>query len=134
LKTLPLTLGAQLDRLENAQLLRRADDSELAYSFKHTLTQKTAYQSLLQKRRREVHRIVAEAYESAYAESLAQFAPVLAKHYAESGDESKTLTYATLAGDEAAQVTVDSIAQKLTGDLKQLFLKLPDVVYALEVE
>jgi tetratricopeptide (TPR) repeat protein len=103
-------LDAQLDKLEMAQLVRRADDAELAYLFKHTLTQETTYRSLLQKRRREVHRRVAEAYETQYAGRLPEIASVLVQHYAESGDDGKTLLYSVLAGDEAARVYANAEA------------------------
>lgn len=128
----------QLDRLEMAQLVRRSDDQEAAYLFKHTLTQETAYQSLLQKRRREVHRLVAQAYEIAYSERLPEIAAILAQHYAQSGDDAKTLTYAILAGDEAARVYANAEAvsyytmaldvarrggEELTVTLQDLYLK-----------
>ncbi len=50
------SLPAQLAQLENAQLVRRLADEDLAYVFKHTLTQETAYESLLVKKRRAIHR------------------------------------------------------------------------------
>jgi MalT-like TPR region len=98
------SLPAQLAQLENAQLVRRLADEDLAYSFKHELTQETAYESLLVKKRREFHRFVAQAYERLYAERLDEFATRLAHHYSEVGDDAKTLEYATLAADQAARV------------------------------
>ncbi len=53
-------LTAQLEQLESAQLVRRLPDEERAYLFKHALTQDAAYQSLLVKRRRGIHRLVAQ--------------------------------------------------------------------------
>jgi tetratricopeptide (TPR) repeat protein len=99
-----MSLDARLGQLENAQLVRRADDPELAYLFKHTLTQETAYQSLLLKTRREIHRRVAEAIERLHAERLDDYAGILARHYAEAEDDAKTLEYAMRAGDVAARV------------------------------
>ncbi len=106
-------LAAQLAQIESAQLVRRLDDSDLAYLFKHALTQETAYESLLLKTRREIHRRVAQAYEKIYAERLTENAALLAQHYAEAGDDAKTLEYATRAGDAAARVyaTAEAIAQ-----------------------
>ncbi len=57
------SLPTQLAQLESAQFVRRLADEEFAYLFKHTLTQEVAYQSLLLKTRREIHREVAAAYE-----------------------------------------------------------------------
>ncbi len=99
-----MLLDAQLTQLELSQLIRRSDDQDLAYLFKHTLTQETAYQSLLVKTRREIHRRVAEAIERQYAERLDDYAGILAQHYAQAQDDAKTLEYALRAGDVAARV------------------------------
>jgi tetratricopeptide (TPR) repeat protein len=107
---LRIELDGLLAQLEDTQLLRRAQDPELAYLFKHVLTQETAYQSLLVKRRREIHRQVAECYEQVYADDLDQHAAMLAQHYAEAGDDAKTLEYATRAADRAAQVYANAEA------------------------
>ena len=45
---------------------------ELAYMFKHALTQDVAYNSLLIQRRKDLHRLVAMAIEELYAERLAE--------------------------------------------------------------
>ncbi len=99
-----MSLDTRLAQLEHAQLVRRADDSDPAYLFKHTLTQETAYQSLLVKARREIHRRVAEAIERQYAGRLDENAGILAQHYAQAQDDAKTLEYALRAGDVAARV------------------------------
>jgi predicted ATPase len=99
-----MRLEGDLARLENSQLVRRSDDFELAYVFKHTLSQETAYSSLLVKRRRQVHRQVAQSIERLYADRLDEFAPLLARHYNEAGDDVKTLEYATRAADGASRI------------------------------
>lgn len=98
-----LDLEGQLAELENAQLVRRLTEGELAYLFKHTLTQETAYESLLLKKRREIHLRVAHLYEEYYPGRLDEFAAMLAQHYSEGGDDAKTLEYETRAGDVAAR-------------------------------
>ena len=107
-----MNLNPQLDQLENAQLVRRLEEAESAYLFRHTLTQERAYQSLLVKTRRNLHASVARACEELYAERLDEFAALLAHHYAEAGDDAKTLEYASRAGDVAARVyaTAEAIA------------------------
>src|SRR5512135_2453460 len=97
------TLTTQLEQLENVQLVRRLPEEELAYLFKHALTQESAYESILLKRRREIHRRIAGAYEQLYPERLDEFAALLAQHFAEAGDDGKTLEYATRAGNQAAR-------------------------------
>ena len=113
-----MNLATQLTQLESAQLVRRADDpsagsGDLAYLFKHTLTQETTYASLLKKRRSEIHRAVAESYEQLYADRLDEFAALLAQHFAEAGDDEKTLEYSLRAGDAAARIyaNVEAIVQ-----------------------
>ena len=54
---------------------------ELEYIFKHALTQEVAYNSLLLKRRSEIHKRIGEAIEKLYAERLEEFFEMLAYHY-----------------------------------------------------
>lgn len=105
-----MNLDSLLDRLESGELIRRLSDPDPAYSFKHTLTQVRAYESLLVKRRRDLHARVAAAYEELYPDRLEEFAPLLARHYLEAGDAPRTLHYATRAGDAAARVYAHSEA------------------------
>ncbi|MBI3914581.1 MAG: hypothetical protein HY327_10420 [Chloroflexi bacterium] len=102
-----MNLATTLDQLENEQLIRTLDD---AYLFKHALTQETAYQSLLRQTRREVHRLVAQAYETLFADQLDDYAAILARHYAETDEVAKTIEYETRAGDAAARVHAPLVA------------------------
>jgi tetratricopeptide (TPR) repeat protein len=99
-----MNLDAQLTQLENAQLVHRADNAELAYQFKHALTQDAAYVMLLKRDRVRLHQVVAQAYENLYADRLDDYAALLAQHFAQAGDDPKTLAYATRAGDVASRV------------------------------
>jgi tetratricopeptide (TPR) repeat protein len=99
-----MILDAQLSQLENAQLIHRLAEEEAAYLFKHSMTQETAYESLLLKKRRQIHRRVAECMERLYADRLDETAALLAKHYLEAGDDAKTLEYAARAGDAAMRI------------------------------
>jgi tetratricopeptide (TPR) repeat protein len=97
-------LESLLRQLEHTNLVHRTADADVAYSFKHLLTQEAAYQSLLVRRRREVHRRVAECYEQVYADRLDEYAALLAQHYAQAGNDTKTLDYAKRAGDQAMRI------------------------------
>ncbi len=100
-KSAPQVLS-QLTRLESENLIRPlADESELAYIFKHTLTQETAYDAMLKTKRAELHRQVAEAIEKLSPEQLEQNAAVLALHYERGGWDDLAFVYAALAGDVA---------------------------------
>jgi tetratricopeptide (TPR) repeat protein len=106
----PDELARLLAELERAELVARAAGPEWTYLFRHALTQETAYNSLLRKRRREVHRLIGQAYEQVYAGRLEEHAALLAHHYGEAGDEAKTLHYSALAGEAAARMYAASEA------------------------
>ncbi len=105
-----LTLTAPLTQLERADLIRRLRELEEAYQFKHNLIQESAYMSLLKSDRRALHRSCAEALERAYPNELDELAALLAKHFAEAGDEEKTFAYARRAGDAAMRVSAHAEA------------------------
>ena len=106
-------IEAGLSELTRAELVRALNDAEPAYFFKHALVQDTAQASLLKHDQKRLHRQVAEAYETMYADRcMDEFAALLAQHYGEAGDDAKTLTYAMRAGDIAASeyANVEAIA------------------------
>jgi class 3 adenylate cyclase/tetratricopeptide (TPR) repeat protein len=74
---------------------------ELEYIFKHALTQEVAYNSLLLKRRKELHGMIGQAIEQLYSERLEEFYEMLAYHYAASENADKALSYLKLSGNKA---------------------------------
>lgn len=92
-------LSDLLIELEKAGLVRYGDEPEPVFLFKHTLTQETAYQSLLNRTRREIHLDIARIYENLYPDRLDEYAPILAHHYAEGGNEPQAFVYEARAGD-----------------------------------
>ncbi len=101
------SIEKQLTQLETAQLVRRTHDPDPAYIFKHALTQETAYATLLKQTRRRIYRHVAEAIEQIYADQLDEYAPVLAQHHAEAGNEAKAVEFSMRAGDVAMRVNAN---------------------------
>ena len=75
---------------------------ELAYMFKHALTQDVAYGSLLTQRRRQLHRRIGEAIEELYADQLAEHYAVLAHHFARGEDWPRAAGYFAQAAEQAA--------------------------------
>lgn len=120
-----MSIDIRLAQLEQAQLVHRAEDPDPAYLFRHTLTQETAYESLLLKRRREMHRLVAQSYERLYPQRLDELAAVLAQHYAQVGDDVKTVEYAERAGDVAARVYAQVEARLHYGQALSAMARLP---------
>jgi len=76
---------------------------ELEYIFKHALTQEVAYNSLLQKRRKEIHEKIGRAIEELYPERLEEFYEMLAYHYSKSENLAKAYRYAKLSGEKASK-------------------------------
>ena len=74
---------------------------ELEYIFKHALTQEVAYNSLLQKRRKEIHEQIGQAIEQIYAERLEEFYEILAYHATAAGQKERALRYLIQASERA---------------------------------
>ena len=74
---------------------------ELEYIFKHALTQEVAYNSLLIKRRKEIHEKIGKAMEDIYKDRLEEFYEMLAYHYANSTNLEKAYQYLKLSGKKA---------------------------------
>ncbi|MBW8879804.1 MAG: hypothetical protein JF614_33155, partial [Acidobacteria bacterium] len=101
-----------------AQILARTDGNPLfleevaaavhtperEYAFRHSLTQDATYGTILLRRRRELHRRVAEVFEELYAARIEAAAALIAQHAREGGDDERTLRYATLAAEADARL------------------------------
>ena len=74
---------------------------ELEYIFKHILTQEVAYNSLLTKRRKEIHEKIGKAIEEIYTDRLEEFYEMLAYHYSKSDNHEKAYTYFRLSGNKS---------------------------------
>ena len=83
---------------------------ELEYIFKHALTQEVAYNSLLLKRRKEIHEKVGGTIEEIYPDRLEEFYEMLAHHYSKSENLDKAYEYLKLCGNKAMRRYSDSEA------------------------
>ena len=100
-------LSAQLSTLEASGLIRLAQlEPEVEYLFRHTLIQEAAYHSLVKGNRRLLHQAVGESLENLNRTRLdtPELAPVLARHFAEAGDQARAVRYYTLAGQAATKM------------------------------
>jgi tetratricopeptide (TPR) repeat protein len=94
-----------LDELKALDLVyERAYFPELECMFKHALTHEVALSTLLAERRREMHRQVASAIESLYADRRHDYAESLARHYFAGEDWERALTYARDAAERSRQL------------------------------
>ncbi|HEX2647445.1 MAG TPA: AAA family ATPase, partial [Candidatus Dormibacteraeota bacterium] len=95
-------LQTALGDLQRHELIierRRLPQAE--YRFTHALTQEVAYSTLLEGESRRLHRAVALALETAYADRLEEVYGLLAYHYDRSEDEVRALQFLVRAGDKA---------------------------------
>ncbi len=100
----PLDTDEHLRILTESQFLQeQIHMQELEYLFKHALAQEVAYQSLLVKRRKELHLRVARSIERVFASRISDFYGMLAFHYSCGEDLEKAGRYMELAGNEAAR-------------------------------
>jgi predicted ATPase len=96
-------LDAHLVALQRAQMVReRSRVPEATYAFKHQLTLEAAYESLLRRKRRVLHRRVAEVLERLYPEQIEGQLGLLAHHWECAGDVDKAVAYLRRAGERAA--------------------------------
>ncbi|MGD9045735.1 MAG: adenylate/guanylate cyclase domain-containing protein, partial [Desulfobacterales bacterium] len=92
----------QLSVLKDSELLyERGIYPQSSYVFKHALTQEVAYNSLLQKRKKEIHAAIGSAMEVLYRDRLEEHYELLAYHYARSANADKALHYLDLANQKA---------------------------------
>jgi tetratricopeptide (TPR) repeat protein len=82
----------------------RVHDPELEYIFKHALTQEAAYELLLIRRRKELHRRAGEVLEELYPEQRGELASALAYHFRQGEDWQRAADYAMGAGAQAVKV------------------------------
>jgi tetratricopeptide (TPR) repeat protein len=82
----------------------RVHDPELEYIFKHALTQEAAYELLLIRRRKELHRRAGEVLEKLYPEQRGELASVLAHHFLLGEKWGRAADYAMDAGAQAVKV------------------------------
>ena len=104
----------------------RAHDPELEYIFKHALTQEAAYELLLIRRRKELHRRAGEVLEELHPEQRGELASVLAYHFRLGEDWRRAADYAMRAGTQAVKVYALSEALEHYENAYQALSKLPD--------
>jgi len=96
----PAELEEALADLQRRDLVRELNRlPRRVYTFKHVLTQETAYASLLLRRRRALHRAVAEMLIDSQPEAVND----IARHYLEAQEKGLALPYLVEAGDRAAR-------------------------------
>jgi class 3 adenylate cyclase/tetratricopeptide (TPR) repeat protein len=131
-------LEGALHELKQLELIyEKSYFPELAYIFKHALTQDVAYSTVLRERRKALHRVVGLAIEELYADRLPEHYELLAWHYTEGEDWPKAVDYLLKAGDKALaayanQEALDYFARALELSERMGALALPTALQAAE--
>jgi len=106
-------LRSRLSILKDSELLfERGIYPDTICIFKHALTREAVYDSILTRRREELHEGIGNAIEKIYKESIDEFYGVLAEHYIYSKNYEKGADYSKLAerkAEKAGSIN-DSIA------------------------
>jgi class 3 adenylate cyclase len=99
---------------------------ELEYIFKHALTQEVAYNSLLLKRRKEIHEKIGQAIEKLYPERLEEFYEILGYHYSKSENPEKAYRYLKLSGNKAMKNYSNWEAFRFYKEAIDVLTKMPE--------
>ena len=94
------SFDSQIQYLKEASLVEPFREE---YAFRHVLIQEAAYDSILIKKRVELHRRIGETLEGLHANRIEEFAPLIAYHFYAAHDE-RSLKYDLLAGEKAARL------------------------------
>lgn len=79
-------------------------DAPVGYRFKHVVTQRATYETLLKLKRIELHRQVATTLEALRGDRLHEHYEALAHHYREAGQVDEAVTYYGHAAERSSQL------------------------------
>jgi class 3 adenylate cyclase/tetratricopeptide (TPR) repeat protein/ribosomal protein L40E len=99
---------------------------ELEYIFKHALTQEVAYSSLLQKRKKEIHKKIGAAIEALYPDRIEDYYELLAYHYGRGDNKDKAFEYLDLANRKVANLNAMEDAMVYFDDAMKILDTLPE--------
>ena len=124
-----------VDQLVAADLVVDAAPGERRegrYRFKHAVTQEVAYNTLLVRRRTELHRTVAASMERVLGDQLRDFYPALAHHYLLGEVTEKAADYAWRAAQRALSIHAHLDVIRFGEQALELFDQLGDIERAVE--
>ena len=119
-------LLSHLSVLKDSELLyERGIYPQSNYVFKHALTQEVAYNSLLQKRRIELHQKIGKTLEKIHADRLDELGEMLAYHFLQGEDWQRAYRYCQEAGLKAYSHSAYDQAQRYFEEALTAIKKLP---------
>jgi class 3 adenylate cyclase/tetratricopeptide (TPR) repeat protein len=94
--------AADVAHLVDADLIEAdSDHSGSTYGFRHGIIQEVAYGLLPFADRSNLHRAIGEWYERTHVDDLDPYLTVLAHHWTAANDETRSIRYQALAGEQA---------------------------------
>ncbi|HET8568421.1 MAG TPA: adenylate/guanylate cyclase domain-containing protein [Candidatus Limnocylindria bacterium] len=124
-----------VDALIAADLVLEAAPGERRegrYRFKHAVTQEVAYNTLLVRRRVELHRRVAAAFEEALGDGIKEFYPALSHHYLMGEVPDKAAKYAWKAAQRAISIHAHGEALRFAETALELWEKAGETAKSVE--
>ncbi len=106
----------------------RGTTQGVSYKFKHALVRDAAYDSLLKKKRRQLHGHIAKLLEDDLAQSAETVPEFIAYHYTKARDHERAIDYWELAGKHATARAASLEAISHFSEGLQLLTNLPDTV------
>ena len=133
-------LDVHIQHLQEVSLIELLREE---YAFRHVLIQESAYDSILIKKRTELHIQIAETLEELHSDRIEEFAPLLAHHFY-SAQDSRSLKYDLLAGENAARLYANpeaathfrralEVARRNSSDLDQIRYLFSELGRVLEL-
>jgi tetratricopeptide (TPR) repeat protein len=120
-------LLSHLSALKDSELIyERGIYPHATYVFKHALTQEVAYESLLLKRKKEIHEKIGTAIEILYPDRLEEHYELLAYHYARSANTEKALLYLDLANQKTTKLNAMEEAKVYFDEAMEILDTLPE--------
>ena len=128
-------LLSHLSVLKDSELLyERGIYPQSNYIFKHALTQEVAYNSLLQKRRAQLHEKIGKAIEKIHADRLEELYEMLAYHFLQGEDWQRAHRYCQESGLKSYSHSAYEQAQGYFEDALSSIKKLPREKTRIEQE
>lgn len=122
------TLQEHLAHLQAQDFTQQeATESDLAFLFKHVITQEVAYETMLYSQRQQLHATIAAVLESRYSKNETEIIHLLVYHYTRSNDRQKALYYLQRAGQNALDDYANEAAISYFSDALEIARELKNV-------
>jgi predicted ATPase len=122
-------LATRLRDLQRLGFLRQTRrQPEIEYVFRHGLIRDVAYQTMLQRNRRELHLRVGAAMEVTLGDRLSEYQGIIAEHFLRAEAWEKAARYLLRAGDDSMRLHAHAEARLHYGNAMDALSRLPDII------